>query len=84
MFLLCCIHFRVAFVKSITLINVILYYLQATTSSDEVVSLLPPADPSQCPDLPAMQGQESISQSEKAQEEGAVRKSVFFLERPSM
>lgn len=47
--------------------------LQATTATDEVLPVVPPADPSQCPDLSAVQGQESVPQPEETQEEGPVK-----------
>lgn len=47
--------------------------LQATTATDEVLPVVPPADPSQRPNLSAVQGQESVPQPEEAQEEGPVK-----------
>lgn len=43
--------------------------LQAAASSDEVVSVVPPADTPQRAHLPALQGQEPQPQPQEAQEE---------------
>ncbi|EDS30034.1 conserved hypothetical protein [Culex quinquefasciatus] len=56
--------------------------LQTTTAADEVVSVVPPADPPERPDLPAVQGQKSLAQPEEAEKEGALsadRKHVYFV-----
>lgn len=53
--------------------------LQATTATDEVLPVVPPADPSQRPNLSAVQGQESVPQPEEAQEEGPVKSMAGHL-----
>jgi len=48
--------------------------LQTTTTADEVVPVVPPADPSQRSHLSSLQGQVQVQEPQEAKEEGIKEK----------
>lgn len=59
-----------------------LFWLQTTTTTDEIVSIMPSANSSQCTHLSIVQSQKPIAQSEKTEEKRSLNRSTICIIGP--